>query len=337
MGIEEKNNIRLIHGLNSFLSKEKLDFWLSAFNKKYGENGNLEILDGPKINPSDFETNLLSLPFLSEKRLIIIKGLLTNDKEKESENMSKLRTRIAKAIEKTPDFCTVIFYDEGQADKRTTLYKTINKIGKVDEAEEANAITINKWTREFLEREKIKISPVNTTYLSQQCGFNMWKIQSELKKLSVFSNGSEISKEIIDDMVKPSISTTIFKLTDFISAKDKISALKTLKTLVDSGEEIRKIFFMLVRHFRILIQVYDLISKNNRPKEIAEKMKEHPFTIQKTSLQSKNFKFQNLKEIYNELFKIEISSKSNEIKTSSSDSNEFELALEKLIIKACEK
>lgn len=92
---------------------------------------------------------------------------------------------------------------------------------------------------------------------------------------------------------------------------------------------------MIVRHFRILLQVNDLIEKHESPKTIEKKLKQHPFVIKKTSQQSRNFNNQTLEKIYQELLNIDIGTKTGKIKTYPANNNEFQLAIEQFIIHCC--
>jgi len=321
-------NIFLLHGEDSYSSNQKLQYWKKGFIKKYGEDANIEIFEGKTLNPGIFESNIETLPFLCDKRLIIVKNIFKKGKD------TTLK-KIAEIIDKTPDFCILIFIENGNADKRLGLYKKIKKIGKTEEFKELSSIQINQWINKKAKEEEIKISPITTSYLSQEAGLNLWKIANELEKLKIYANGKEITKEMIDNIVSPSLSASIFKLTDSIAEKKPKIAIKTLETLKESGEDLFRTFFMIVRHFRILIQVHDLLSKNENPLSIAKKLKQAPFVISKTSKQARNFSSEDLKNIYKKLLEIDIATKTGKIKAYQKDSNEFQLEIEKLILKNC--
>ena len=92
---------------------------------------------------------------------------------------------------------------------------------------------------------------------------------------------------------------------------------------------------MIVRHFRILIQVHEMAGKNENQHSITQKLKQHPFVIQKTLQQSRNFTSEQLEEIYEKLLEIDVKFKTGIIKTYQQDDSEYKLAMEKLIIECC--
>ena len=129
--------------------------------------------------------------------------------------------------------------------------------------------------------------------LAETVGPNLWQMTQEIEKLTLYAEGQPIPSEAIESMTSPNLSTSIFKLTDYLGQKNAKAALKTLDVLLESGEEIVKSMFMIVRHFRILIQVRACMEQKMEKTAINQKLKEHPFVIMTAMGQSKNFKRKN--------------------------------------------
>ncbi|MBD3330189.1 DNA polymerase III subunit delta [Candidatus Peregrinibacteria bacterium] len=320
-------NIYLFHGEDTYTSLQKVKFWKTQFKKKFGENSNIEIFDGEKIDINNFETDLTSLPFLCDKRLIIIKNIFQAKED--------IKKRMAESILKTPDFCILVFHENKPADKRLSLYKKITKIGKTEEFKPFPPIELNKWIMAEAQKQKMKITINNANLLAQQIGADLWRLSSELNKLKSFSQNREITEQTIARLIKPSLSSSIFQLTDYLSQKRIKESIKTFENLIESGEELTKIFYMIIRHFRVLIQVHYLVSKGESKPIITKTLKEHPFVIQKSMQQSKNFSAKKLKSIYAHLLDIEISLKTGKIRIRKTDISEAALAIEKFIWDCC--
>lgn len=82
----QKKNIYLFYGENTYGSLQKLRTWQEQFTQKYGGETNIEIIEGKKIDPAEFDTNLQTMPFLAEKKLIIIKDFLAENKPRAKKN-----------------------------------------------------------------------------------------------------------------------------------------------------------------------------------------------------------------------------------------------------------
>ncbi|MFA6917231.1 MAG: DNA polymerase III subunit delta [Candidatus Gracilibacteria bacterium] len=323
-----QKNVYLFYGEDTYSSLQKLNFWQSEFTKKYGGETNIEILEGKTIDPAEFNTNIESMPFLSEKKLIIIKNLL-------AEGKAELQKKIAESIERTPDFTLIVFYETEAPDKRTSLFQKINKIGTTEEFTPKSPAEITRLILDKAKQTGTKISGATALYLSTYCSLNLWVVFTELEKLATYANGREITTQMIDDIVSPTLSSSIFKLTDAIAVKNVKESLRIFRILADSGEDVVRIFFMIVRHFRILIQIKEMLDKNETQGTMIRKLKQHPFVIQTASKQAKNFTANKMESIYKILLEIDKNIKTGIIKTYAGNTSEIQLAIEKLIITCC--
>lgn len=317
------SSIFLLHGEDTFSSTQKLNLYRDGFVQKY--NTDPEIFEGKKLDLSQFETNLEAMPFLSEKRLLIVRNFLSQGKTDEQK-------RMAEALSRTPETTVLIFHESTRADKRLSLYKKLVKLANVEEFSTKTAGEISKWALDRAQKKGLKFSPSLATFFVNHCGSDLWRLDTELEKLSLLE---EVTQETVEKVTTPSLSASVFKLTDSIAQKNIKPALHTLKTLQDSGEDMIKVFFMIVRHFRILIQTHDLLHNNETNSSIAKKLKQPPFVVSKGIQQSKNFTLKKLKQIYQELLEIDTGFKTGKIRIQSTDNRAYNLAIEKFIINCC--
>lgn len=323
-------NVFLFFGEDNFSSNQKLKAWQNGFIKKYGEDSSVEILDGGKLDIKNFETDLQSLPFLSEKKLVIIRDFFDERNAEEQKQMAKI-------IEKTPDFCVLFFYENGGITKTSSLYKKIIQIGKVEEFQPLSPAESAQWILAKAKKENIKISPLAARALADQVSGSLWALSSEYEKLKTYANGEEITKAMIDELVLPTLSASIFHLTDFIAEKRQKEAISILQILEESDGDMAKMFFMIVRHFRLLIQVFDMTQRKESSQTIVKKLGLPVFVVPKMASQCRNFTEKDLVEIYKKLLKIDTDFKTGQIKTSTQDNSHHKLAIEKFIIDCCRK
>lgn len=336
----EKSQIYFFYGEDTYSISEKLRLWTQQFKLKHDES-NIEVIEGKTIDLKEFATNLNSLPFLSDKRLVIVKNFL-------EDATSEAQKEMAEILENpVPDFCILVFSENIPPDRRTTLFKKLAEISNTEEFESPSPPELTSFILDEVKSRGGLIGRPEADFLGFQVGPNLWQISNEINKLISASFDEEtqdqtqtqspkpITKKLILDLVTPSLSSSIFKLTDAIAAKDRADALKVFKILCENGEDTMMIFYMIVRHFRILIQVKYLMDQNTDPKSIAKELKLHPFVTSNTSKQSKNFQAETLKKIYALLLEIDKSFKSGKIKITAEDNRELLLEIERFIIKTC--
>ncbi|MFC1647756.1 DNA polymerase III subunit delta [Patescibacteria group bacterium] len=324
-----KKNVHLFFGEDTYSASQKLKFWREQFEKKYEGDMNIATLEGKGLLAADFESDIQSAPFLADKRLVIVNDFLAKGNKDEQKKIAEILE------EKVPDFCIIVFYESKTPDKRASLYKKLNKVGQIEEYQPLMGAQLTKWISDKAGEIGLKLNFGLADYLGQVAGSDLWNLANELNKLKLYSLTNEITKDVIDKMVHPNLTTSIFKFTDFIAQRNARGSLKTLHILLDSGEDIMKIIFMIVRHFRILIQVKDLVDRGNAKSDIISKVKEHPYTISTTMQQSPNFSIETLRDIYNSLLRIDIGIKTGKIRVLADDKKEIMLAIEKFVYKVC--
>ena len=325
-----KKNVHLFFGEDTYSSTQKLNFWREQFEKKYEGDININVLEGKGLESKNLESDIQSAPFLADKRMVIVKDFLAKGSKDEQK-------KVAEILEgEIPDFCILIFIETIKLpDKRASLYKKLNKVGNLMEYKPLMGPELNRWIREEAEKIGFKIDSRMSSYVGEVAGGDLWNLHNELQKLKTYSKTKTLDKDAIDQLVHPNLTTSIFKFTDYIAQRNAKGSLRTLNILIESGEDIMKIIFMIVRHFRILIQVKDLVDRGNPKSEIISKVKEHPYTISTTMQQSPNFSAETLHGLYETLLEIDVGIKTGKIRMLADDKKEIRLALEQFVLNVC--
>lgn len=318
----------LFHGADTYSQREKLDFWHDEFQKKYGGDMNVSVLSGKDSTANQIFQNCAAMPFLSEKRLVVVKNFLSDASEEE-------RTALTEMVEGVPDFCVLVFSEMEGFDKRINIYKKLQKIAKVVEFPAIVGSKLLGWIEKRVESGGGKMEKDAVIYLAELVAGDLYKMGNEVAKLVAYAGERPVTKADIDLLVDTQLDTSIFRLTDGVGQKNKKVALDTLHQLIESGEELHGILYMIMRQFRIIMGVKDLMSQGLSRDGIVAKLHEHPFVVSNTMSQAKNFSIEQLKRAYKLLIDIDTRLKSGGIKVLAGDNREFVLALDKLVLDLC--
>jgi DNA polymerase III subunit delta len=321
------SNIVLLFGDNQFGIQEKLTFWQKAFTEKYGGDINIDTFEG-KCDPNKIIEASEAVPFLAEKRLILVKHFLESNKPEALKDM-------AEKLKRVPDSSTIIFVEFKAPDKRTKLYKTLHKIGRLEECKPLVGQLLTDWIIEKAQSFGGKIDRNAATHLGVAIGSDAWRLNNEIQKLATYCGDDPITKEVINKLICANTSTTIFKLTDALGQKRVKTAIKMFHDLMNKGEAIPMVFSMLVRQFRMLIQIGDLMNQGLSAGAIAKRIKQHPYAVSSTMPQAKNYSQKDLKAIYEKLLIIDRDLKTGGFKFQTNDQREYLLRIEKFIVEAC--
>ena len=137
-----------------------------------------------------------------------------------------------------------------------------------------------------------------------------WSLNNELKKIINFKLGSnsdnKVNSEDIEKISSGIFSENIFAFTDAISNKNAKLASQILEEQYLAGLEPDYILSMLLRQFKILLQIRELLDINYNTAKITSSLRLHPFIINKGINQAKNFESKKLKKIINILAETEL-------------------------------
>jgi len=307
--------IYFLYGPDTYRSREKLKELIAKNQIGF----NVERINGAKIDADELNKHISTHDLFSQKKFLVIDHM--------ADKNNKLKEDIINFLKKLKfnelDF--LIFYDS-QIDKRSIIFKVLNS-----KADEIYAFDLLKpaemevWLQKKCQAINLNINKDNLKKLSVALGDDTWLAMSELQKLKAYTNGEEVQYEDIDKMVRGKLDDDIFKLTDMIANNNnKSQALKLLKDQIESGSNEIYLLTMIVRQFRILIQLKSFLSKTSNTFQAAKTLNLHPFVVQKSLPMVSKYPIEKLKNIFQKLLKVDLQLKSSKV--------QGEVLLEKFVL-----
>jgi DNA polymerase-3 subunit delta len=145
-------------------------------------------------------------------------------------------------------------------------------------------------------------------------GDDLRLLDQELVKLVTYTEGDgSISEADIEMLVPYSQDAVIFDLVDALGHRDGSTAAETLHRLIDEGEHPLGLLGMIVRQFRLLIQVKILKAEGSSPRDVADALGIHPFPARKLCTQATCFTPEQLEKIYRYLSQTDLDIKTGRI------------------------
>lgn len=275
----------LLYGTESYLKKLYKNKLKDAMIGD-GDDMNYSYFEGKQVNVSKVVDIANTLPFFSDKRLIVI----------ENSGYFKNQNDLADYIKDFPDSTHVVFV-ENEVDKRNRLFKAVKDIGTISEMNGMDENNLKLWIASLLDKDKKKITGETILHLLGKVGTDMENIQNEVEKLCCYAYDREIiTIADVEEVCTSQISGKIFQMIDAIGSKNQNQALDLYYDLLALKEKPMSILFLITRQFNILLQVKDLVSLGFNNTIISQKTGLLPFTIGKYVSQSKNFKKEVLKD-----------------------------------------
>ena len=298
------SNIYLLYGEELFLLENALRKIKNLFGECIKGINYIPIDD---TNIGEIIADIETPAFGYEKKLIIARntGILNKEGKRKNADMSKIRENLTEYLDennKVISESVILVFVEEDVDRRSKLYKTIEKIGNVCNFEYQKPIQIEKRMKAICNGYKVKISDSNLKYFVEICGTNMQELINEIRKLIEYAgeNGT-IEKKDINNLCIKKLESVIFDLTDNLGRKQTDKAIEVLKNLIYEKEPIQKILITLYNHFK-RIYLTKIAIKNN--KDIITSLNLKPnqtFLVNKYKMQSKYFEEKELKNILQSL------------------------------------
>ncbi|WP_236914917.1 DNA polymerase III subunit delta [Clostridium sp. Cult2] len=296
--------VYLFYGEEEYLIDYTLNVVKDIFIDKSFEPLNYIVLDGKEIDFDIIFNACETLPFMSEKKIVIINDLpLFNSKREEGTtseewNLPPSKNPLTKYVEELEDYLCLLFVEKDKNIKKSNaLYKAINRAGGIVEFTKLRGIDLDNWVQNSFKNYNKKISKPNINYFLQQSSYfdsnrnrTLYDLENEIIKISNYlSNGEEVNREIINLLMAKPLEMNVFNLLNSISQKNGENAIRLFNEMYISNEPVLFILHMIVRQLRNMLNYKVLRLKGYSEGDIYSKMNLSRYEYQKVSNQSNNF------------------------------------------------
>lgn len=242
-----------------------------------------------------------TLPFLGEKRLVIVRecALVASGRKAEDERTAAALTAY---LDRIPPTTCLVFYVKGKADGRKKLYTLLKKKNAIVDFSPMNDVECADWARKAMRRMGKKLDGDTAGQLVFTVGRDAALLRQEMDKLaSYLGEREEVRPEDIDAVCTRSTECTVFQMVDAQVAGRTATAFSLLHDMVLSGENRVGILAMLLRQYRILYHMRCLLDERTPQASQAALLGIPPFSVGRTQQQARRFDKARLKAAYDEL------------------------------------
>jgi len=289
--------IIFLYGQDSYRAKKKLDEVIEHYKEVHKSGLNLVQLDVKEIDFKAFINNFKVISMFDEKKLIILKNAFS-DKDFQEDFLEDFKNlKNAKDI--------IVIYEKDKVDERSKLFKVLKKEAKCQEFDLLQGAMLKKWIEQEFEKYGAKISLDAENLLLEFAGNDLWKLGSEIKKLSDYKGSTLIKREDIELHVRPKIENDIFKTIDSLASNNKKQALDFLHKHLEGGDSPLYLLSMISYQFKNLLIIRELVDQQRPYADIVKSSGLHPFVVKKIYYMCGQFPMAQLKKIYQKIFQVD--------------------------------
>lgn len=308
--------VYLLHGDDPFAIQQFLQDLLA----KMGDPGTAELnttrLDGSTASETDLQNTALALPFLSDRRLVILTNPLAKLTAKAAQE------RFIRLLESLPPTTALVLVVTDHHSYRgwETLHPAhwlLQWAQKHPEQVLIRALPLPPldempgWIQRLVKARGGEIEPRAAAALTENLGNDTLLTSQEIDKLLTYVDGERsITVGDVELLTAPGSQADIFKMVDALASGDGKTALRMLHTLLEDGDEF-SLFGMVVRQFRLLLQAREVMDAGGGASAIASELKLTPFVAGKLHPQAQRFTQLELEAIYHRLLEMDEAAKTS--------------------------
>ncbi len=327
--------IRVLHGDDEFGIDESVRQIRASLGEDAAESNTVEF-EGRNFKPGEVEAAARTVPFLADRRLVLVRGLLRRldttkaaraTRGRDSAGSAQMSTsgweKFGELLAGLPDTTELVFVDSfppGPAGKLKDNGGAIRAMKSSDPLDMAAFMTprgrgIGDWIRQRVMSEGVQASPSAMALLGDLVGPNLRSLDQEIRKLSLYADGRVIQPEDVTLMVAPAREENIFAAIDAILERRPGMAMKALYHLLDDGASVQYILTMLTRQTRMLILARHLREQGVDQQEIGNRIGlRAAFALRKTLEQAGRFSHEYLADAHRSLGEADLSYKSGTVR-----------------------
>jgi DNA polymerase III subunit delta len=313
--------IYLLYGPDEYSRSEALAAFKAALPADLADL-NLSTLDGKKLKLDALIGACEALPFLADRRLVIVHDLLKHQRA------GKERDELRAYLERVPPTCDLVFVESEEFDKRSAVFTYIKKAGDTREFRPKEGPAQQRWLAERATMLGVKLDGPAAGRLVDYTGGDSRTLVNELEKLASYAGrGGHITVEAVELLVQDGQEQSLFAFIDELSGRRRGAALQSLRRLLADGQAATYILFMVARQVRILLGVKELVAQRLRPDDIAAQLGQRPFVVRKALDQVRGFTDAELAQLHDRVLALDHASKTGRV--------EAQTGLELLVAELC--
>jgi DNA polymerase-3 subunit delta len=277
---------------------------------------NTTAFDGQQLSLDQLRTVCETVPFLAEKRLVIIRGLVgrfepqdRHRRRKKTAPSTKQENEyksFAACLSNLPDSTVLVLFD-GRIKSGNPLLKQLSAKAEVRTFPLLKGDELRQWIKREVAEQGASMSPQAVDLLAKLVGGNLWIMSNEINKLALFASGRRIEAEDIKAIVSSAQEANVFALVDAILDFKTGVAEQLLEQLLQIGASPAYLLVMLSRQVRMIVLTKELTRQRKPEVEIQSRLGlTQEFVLRKTLEQAQRHSLERLKQVYRKLLQADL-------------------------------
>ena len=282
--------------------------------------GNRHYFRGGHVKPDELFNVCNALPFMDAGRLVLVEGLLATQERRSGRGRGRTRDagpsarslggweELTRAVPQMPE-TTVLVFTDGPLSDGNPLLRLLRPLSQVQALTAPKGEPLARWTKESAQQKGARISPAAVRRLTDLVGNDLWTLEQELEKLSLYAFGRSIEESDVGELVSQVREGNIFAAVDAMIGGRPGVALRLLSQLRQDGRDVLYIIAMVERQLRLLALTRESMDQGVAQRDLGGRLGVSPFVLRKTVEQARHLSREDITERYRRLLEADLAIK----------------------------
>lgn len=275
--------------------------------------------DGASTSVAEVVNSVSSYPFLSDKRLVIVRGLIAWLTRKGAGDTGKRGVqKLLDELPHLPDYARLVLVERGNLPEKDKILQLAKSTPSGYAKQFVAPKDLTQW---LMQRAKnayqCEITPRGAAALAAVLSDDLRRADNELFKLSLYvTDARAITEDDVAALTPYVAEANIFKMVDAVAEGKAQIAMQLLHRLLqDKDQDPFSLFGMITRQFRLLLLAKEhLTTPGGGANTLAAAIHVAPFVAQNLAKQSRAFSVAQLERIFKTLLDYDLKMKTGQMK-----------------------
>jgi len=307
----------ILHGDDDFGLEQELRTFHARMAETPNGDLNTSAFDGQAAGAYEIINAVSSFPFLADKRLVVVKGMLAWITRKGAgETGKKAVEHLLEALPGLPEYARLVFVERQTLSDSNKILKLAREAGNGYEKSFTTPGDSTGWIiRRAQDAYGTEIQPAAAVALAGVAHNDLRRADNELIKLVSYVDGERaINEDDVTLLTSYVPEAKVFDMVDALAEGRADAALTMLhRLLAEKDEDPFRVYGMIVRQFRLLLTGKEYLVSGGYPNQMADALGMNGFVAKKIAMQSRGFTLAGLERIYRALLDNDIKMKTGRI------------------------
>jgi DNA polymerase-3 subunit delta len=313
------------------------------------EEANTSVFEGDRINVGEMLAAAHAMPFLAERRVVVVKGLLGRIENPSggrrggaasttagaggasaAGGQSGTRVDVAKLTAGLQDLppTTELIFSDGVLKRNGAGLRAAGPGARLEEHTRKQGADLTAWIAGRFAELGARASPAAVSLLAELVGSDARALDQEIAKLATYAGKEPVQREHVALLVAPAREANVFAAVDAIVERRLAVATRLLYQLLAAGQSVQSVMAIIAAQVKRVLIAQELLATgaagSDAGEAMAAKVGARPgYQMTKTMEQARRFRREYLVEMMRQLLQADLAIKRGEI--------DEQLALELLV------